>query len=50
MRTIDGRNVAVDRGQRGTKTAMHATGTMVHYGQRIVREVPIATYREDWNL
>ena len=50
VRSIDGRNVAVDRGQRGTKTAMHAAGAMVHHGLRIVREVPIATYREDWNL
>jgi hypothetical protein len=50
VRSIDGRNVAVDRGQRGTKTAMHAPGALVHYGQRIVREVPVATYREDWNL
>ena len=50
VRSIDGRTVAVDRGQRGTRTAMHAAGSRVHYGLRIVREVPIATYREDWNL
>lgn len=50
VRGIDGRNVSVQRGQRGTKTAMHAQGTMVHFGLRVVREVSIATYREDWNL
>ena len=50
VRGIDGRNVSVLRGQRGTKTAMHAQGTMVHHGLRVAREVTIATYREDWNL
>jgi prepilin-type N-terminal cleavage/methylation domain-containing protein len=50
VRSVDGRNVTVARGQRGTKTAMHAPGVLVHYGLKIVREVPVATYREDWNL
>jgi hypothetical protein len=50
VKGVDGRNVTVLRGQRGTKTSMHALGTMVHHGLRVVREVPIATCREDWNL
>jgi prepilin-type N-terminal cleavage/methylation domain-containing protein len=47
---VDGRNVTVQRAQRGTRLAEHPLGAMVHYGQRLVREVPVATYREDWNL
>jgi len=50
INSFDGRNVSVHRGQRGTKTAEHKRGAMVHYGQRLVREIPIATYREEWNL
>jgi hypothetical protein len=48
--SIDGRSVSVKRGERGTKIVGHARGAMVHYGLRLVREVPVATYREDWNL
>jgi hypothetical protein len=48
--SVEGRNVAVKRGERGTKVAEHPRGTMVHYGQRLVREISVATYREDWNL
>ena len=48
--SVDGKNVTVSRGERGTKIAEHPRGAMVHYGQRLVRELPIATYREDWNL
>jgi hypothetical protein len=48
--TIDGNHVAVQRAQRGTTAVMHEAGAMVHFGERLVREVPIATYREDWDL
>jgi len=48
--SIAGPSVAVRRGERGTKPAGHAPGARVHYGLRLVREVPVATYREDWNL
>lgn len=48
--SIDGARVAVQRAQRGTSAAVHGKGSMVHWGLRLVREVPIATYREDWNL
>lgn len=48
--SCDGRNVSVKRGERGTKMAEHKRGAMVHYGQRLVRDVPVATYREEWNL
>lgn len=48
--SVDGRQASVQRGQRGTTPVTHAVGALVHYGQRLVREVPIATYREDWGL
>jgi hypothetical protein len=48
--SIDGGRVAVRRGQRGTSAAPHTAGSMVHWGTALVREVPVATYREDWNL
>lgn len=48
--SVSGTSVAVKRGQRGTKSVGHAAGAMVHYGLRLLREIPISTYREDWNL
>ncbi|MCY2961248.1 MAG: prepilin-type N-terminal cleavage/methylation domain-containing protein [Planctomycetota bacterium] len=48
--SIDGGRVAVQRAQRGTSAAPHAPGALVHWGLSLVREVPVATYREDWNL
>ena len=48
--SVSGPSVGVKRGQRGTKATSHKAGAMVHYGLRLVREIPIATYREDWNL
>lgn len=48
--SVDGRNVAVKRGERGTKVVGHGRGSMVHHGLRLVREVTVASYREDWNL
>lgn len=42
--------VTVKRGQRGTEATVHSTGARVHYGTRLVREVPVELYREDWNL
>ena len=42
--------VAVERGMRGTRPAVHQTNTLVHHGNRAVREVPIPMTREDWDL
>jgi type II secretory pathway pseudopilin PulG len=52
MRIVDvtGDHVVVRRGQRGTQPVRHAAGAMVHWGASQVREVPIAMYREDWDL
>lgn len=47
---VDGDQVRVRRGERGTEARRHESGEMVHYGQRLVREIPVALYREDWNL
>ncbi len=45
-----GKRVTVRRGQRGTVPLGHAPGAKLHYGEPIVREIPIALHREDWNL
>jgi len=47
INSFDGRNVSVHRGQRGTKTAEHKRGAMVHYGQRLVREIRSRRIREN---
>lgn len=47
---ISGFEVRVARAQRGTAPAQHTPGALVHHGVRMVREVPIAVYSEDWNL
>ncbi|MDP6539164.1 MAG: hypothetical protein QF903_00620 [Planctomycetota bacterium] len=47
---VSGSRVSVRRGQRGSEPVPHEPGSMVHWGARVVREVPITLYREDWNL
>ena len=46
----DGSLVAVRRAQRGTRAAEHQAGALLHHGTTLVREVPIAVYRDEWNL
>jgi len=48
--SVDGDGVRVRRGERGTDARRHDAGELVHHGQRLVREIPVALYREDWNL
>lgn len=48
--SVDGHLVSVLRGQRGTRAVPHPAKLMVHFGERLAREIPIATYREDWDL
>ena len=45
-----GSRVTVRRAARGTRAANHAQGSVVHFGAPTVREVPVALFREDWNL
>ncbi|MAF64228.1 MAG: hypothetical protein CMJ84_01030 [Planctomycetes bacterium] len=47
---VSGGRVTVRRGQRGSEPVSHDPGSMVHWGARVVREVPITLYREDWDL
>ncbi|MED6336107.1 MAG: hypothetical protein VYE81_11985 [Planctomycetota bacterium] len=47
---VSGKRVTVRRAQRGSEPVSHEPGAMVHWGARVVREVPITLYREDWNL
>ena len=48
--SISERSVSVRRAARGTAARAHAAGALVHYGRSAVRDVPVATFREDWNL
>ena len=47
---VRGNDVSVLRARRGTQATAHAPGAMVHHGAQLSREVPVATYREDWDL
>lgn len=46
---VEGDFIKVQRGARATLPSAHASGQMVHFGQRVVTEVPIPMYVEDWN-
>jgi len=45
-----GDRVYVKRGLRGTAPVLHKSGAMVHHGETLVVEVPIALYNDDWRL
>ena len=47
---VDGDHVSVRRGARGTEVRQHAAGSMVHFGEPIVVEVPVVLYSDDWSL
>jgi prepilin-type N-terminal cleavage/methylation domain-containing protein len=47
---VSGATVSVKRAQRGSRATSHESGTLAHHGWRIVREVSVPLYREDWNL
>jgi hypothetical protein len=46
--SVDGSSVVVARAQRGTQKAHHDRGAMVHYGVRLVREVPVVAATQEW--
>ena len=48
--SVSGELATVRRGARGTAPAQHEAGALVHYGRTSVREVPVGTFREDWDL
>jgi hypothetical protein len=50
VRSVVGDSITVQRAQRGTKAAIHDAGALVHWGQPAVREIPVPTFQEDWNL
>lgn len=47
---VNGANLGVRRGARGTRAAAHAAGARLHFGRQALRDLPVALYREDWNL
>lgn len=50
VRSVHGDIVTVQRGERGSAAVAHAEDALIHYGIRMIREVPIPVHREDWNL
>lgn len=50
LRGVDGRRVTVKRGARGTTATIHDAGTLIHWGLTLTGQVPVAMYREDWDL
>jgi len=47
---VSGDVARVARGRRGTAPMPHEPGRTVHWGRRVVTEVPIPSHRDDWNL
>ncbi len=47
---VVGDGVSVKRGQRGSTSAVHEAGSLVHWGAPAVREIPVPLFQEDWNL
>ena len=48
--SLSGNSVTVRRGARGTRPGQHERGTLIHYGQRSVRELPVPLHEDNWNL
>lgn len=47
---VRGDRVGVRRAKRATEAVEHARGVLVHWGEPVTLEVPIPTYRDDWNV
>jgi type II secretory pathway pseudopilin PulG len=47
---VRGDRVHVRRARRATEATEHAPGALVHWGEPVTIEVPIPTYRDDWNI
>ena len=47
---VRGDQVGVRRGRRGTEAVEHSRGALVHWGEPVTLEVPVPTYRDDWNI
>lgn len=50
LKGVDGDTIRVERGARGTQPSHHSAGLMVHHGSRLVTEIPVPLYNDDWNL
>jgi len=48
--SVSGSQLSVRRGARGTRPMLHKSGALVHHGEAVVRELPIALQQEDWGL
>jgi type II secretory pathway pseudopilin PulG len=50
VKSVDGDSMIVDRAQRGTARRALPAGSLVHFGEALVIEVPIVLHRDDWTL
>jgi hypothetical protein len=50
IKSVDGDFAIVERAQRGTARRPLPAGSMVHFGEALVLEVPIVLHRDDWSL
>jgi hypothetical protein len=50
IKSVDGDVAIVERAQRGTARRILPAGSLVHFGEALVLEVPIVLHRDDWSL
>lgn len=50
VKSVDGDVMIVERAQRGTARRRIAAGSLVHFGESLVLDVPIVLHRDDWTL
>lgn len=50
LKSVSSGQMTVRRGARGSRAVAHDAGELVHWGERIVREIPIALHHDDWNM
>jgi hypothetical protein len=50
LQSVAGARLAVLRGLRGTRPVAHRRGELLHFGDRLVREVLVPQHGEDWGL
>ncbi|MEZ6016820.1 MAG: prepilin-type N-terminal cleavage/methylation domain-containing protein [Planctomycetota bacterium] len=50
VKSVGGDSFIAERAQRGTGRRRLAAGALVHHGEALVVEVPVALHRDDWGL
>jgi hypothetical protein len=50
VQSLRGDRVSVKRAARGTAAMPHEIGALLHHGQTVIVEVPVAMHSDNWNL